>query len=117
MFEEDLTPDAGGGGAGTVAATTVGATSSATTSGVGGDCIFCGDALTDAITPFCDFDAEDKYDALFACVCDAGGNCSDECGDNVCMGTDPDAACAACISDTNANGGCGTEYADCVNDT
>ena len=109
----------GGSGGGTSGNTTTGDTTTANGTGGtggGGDCIFCGDALTDADTPLCDADAEAKYDALAACTCDAGGNCADECGDNVCMGMDPDAACAACIPDTNVNGGCGTEYTDCVND-
>jgi hypothetical protein len=55
-----------------------------------------------------------KYDALTTCTCT--GNCMAKCGTNTCMGMDITAECKSCITDADANGGCGTEFMDCAND-
>jgi hypothetical protein len=120
----------GGAGSGTGGSTSVttGNTMTTTANGTGGsggdgaggapECVLCGDAISDPVTPFCGGDtgpSAAKYDALVECTCT--GNCMADCADNVCAGMDQTAECTACVQDTTANGGCGDELTECLNDT
>jgi hypothetical protein len=114
----------GSGGTGGTATTTTTSNGTGGAGGAGGEgtggagggaCVTCGEALDNAVDPFCDADSEALYDAFFGCLCDAGEPCVDECGDNQCMDMAASPDCETCIQDSVA--GCKAQSDACVNDT
>lgn len=92
--------------------------------GVGGApaCVGCGEFVTLGGT-LC-ADAQKLYDELALCACGDAmtkGICQNECGANLCMGGDPDAACATCVNNDMVDPmtmmplGCATQFKECSN--
>jgi hypothetical protein len=130
---DDTTGTGGTGGTGGNATTTTTTTTTTTSNGpgggggagggvgggggAGGACVTCGEALDDAVTPFCDQEADDLYTAAFDCAClpAPDGACEAVCGANICVGEAGDQACQDCLDATVD--GCKVEFDACKNDT
>ncbi|MDC3961551.1 hypothetical protein [Polyangium jinanense] len=80
----------------------------------------CAELTQDPLIPSCatpnGMDAQDLYNLLWACSCEAGGACKSVCGDNLCTGIEPSQNCTTCVLNTAEPLGCSGVFGACATD-
>lgn len=103
----------GGNGSGGETNGSGGAATGGNGSGGGETCFACGPYLFGEGEPLCEGNSTDLLAAFDECACGETGNCTADCGDNLCSALDESEACTACLESLK---GCQAELENCTND-